>query len=111
MEDTAPDNVFRMRSMPVPPPPTDTQPRPLSHLNVIGRSVGWVVGTWAVIGWLAVIMPRLVAWLGWLAVTGVSAGAGRDDRYTSFSRCCYCHFDSITVIIMEGTAPDNYTLR
>lgn len=29
--------------------------------------------------------------------------------YTSFSRCCFCHFDSITVIIMEDTAPDNYT--
>lgn len=29
--------------------------------------------------------------------------------YTSVSRCCFCQFDSITVIIMEGTAPDNYT--
>lgn len=26
----------------------------------------------------------------------------------SLSRCCFSCFDSITVIIMEGTAPDNY---
>lgn len=33
------------------------------------------------------------------------------NMYASSSRCCFCHFDSITVIIMEGTAPDNYTIK
>lgn len=30
------------------------------------------------------------------------------NMHTSSSRCCFCQFDSITVIIMEVTAPDNY---
>lgn len=35
----------------------------------------------------------------------------RLNTHTSFSRCCFCQFDSITVIIMEGTAPDNYSIK
>lgn len=30
------------------------------------------------------------------------------SMHTSSSRCCFCQFDSITVIIMGVTAPDNY---
>lgn len=46
---------------------------------------------------------------GWSGCSVFSAGPSV-DMYTSLSRCCFCQFDSITVIIMEGTAPDNYTL-
>lgn len=40
---------------------------------------------------------------------GPGRSVGPHATLLCFSRCCFCHFDSITVLIMGGTAPDNYT--
>lgn len=44
----------------------------------------------------------------WLTVQRWVLPAVGQHVHFPLSRCCFCHFDSITVIIMEDTAPDNY---
>lgn len=96
MEDTAADNSIRTRGVQAPRDP-------------YRQPAAWYASWPRTPGQSSVSSRHDLMTSESCQVRSVFSPGRRSTCTLLLSRCCFCHFDSTTVIIMKGTAPDNYT--